>query len=46
LDLEISLIIELWGSNFSVIDLLFYGIAAYEGYQFAFRKLTEEDAAQ
>lgn len=27
----------------SPIDLLFYGIAVYEGYRFSFRRLTEED---
>jgi hypothetical protein len=27
----------------SPIDLLFYGIAIYEGYRFSFRKLTEEE---
>lgn len=29
-------------STFSVIDLLFYGIAIYEGYRFSFRKITEK----
>jgi len=43
--LDFSLMVELLGLNFDVIDLLFYGIAAYEGYTFAFRKLTEEDVA-
>jgi len=43
--LDVSLIIELLRLNFSPIDLLFYGIAGYEGYKFAFRTLTEEDLA-
>ena len=29
--------------TFSPIDLLFYGIAAYEGYKFSFRTFTEKD---
>ena len=28
---------------FSPIDLLFYGIAVYEGYRFAFRQFTHEE---
>ncbi len=31
--------------TFSAIDLLFYGIAGYEGYKFAFRTFTEADVA-
>ncbi|MCB0214537.1 MAG: hypothetical protein KDJ52_34675 [Anaerolineae bacterium] len=38
-----SLVIELMGATFSPMDLLFYGIAVYEGYKFSFRKLTEAD---
>ena len=33
---------ELLKETFSVIDLLFYGIAIYEGYRFSFRKITKE----
>lgn len=29
--------------SFSPIDLLFYGIAAYEGYKFSFRRIEEEE---
>ncbi|WP_236032991.1 hypothetical protein [Algoriphagus pacificus] len=29
--------------TFEIIDLLFYGIAAYEGYKFSFRQLTKEE---
>lgn len=34
---------ELLMESFSVIDLIFYGIAVYEGYRFSFRKITGED---
>ncbi|MCL5245119.1 hypothetical protein M4I21_04820 [Cellulophaga sp. 20_2_10] len=34
-----SLMVE----SFSPIDILFYGFAAFEGYKFAFRVVTEED---
>jgi len=30
--------------SFSLMDLLFYGIAVYEGYRLSFRQLTEADA--
>ena len=33
---------ELLKETFSVMDLLFYGIAIYEGYRFSFRKITKE----
>jgi hypothetical protein len=29
--------------SFSPMELLFYGIAIYEGYNFSFRKITEEE---
>ncbi len=32
-------------ATFRGMDLLFYGIAVYEGYHFSFRKITEEDLA-
>lgn len=32
---EFSLLLEIMGDSFSPIDLLFYGIAVYEGYRFA-----------
>jgi hypothetical protein len=34
---------ELVTTTFSPIDLLFYGIAAYEGFKFSFRNVTAED---
>jgi len=30
-------------ATFSLIDLVFYGIAIYEGYKFSFRKITEKE---
>ena len=32
--------------TFNIIDLLFYGIAMYEGFKFSFRKITEKDIAE
>ena len=31
--------------TFDFMDLLFYGIAIYEGYRFSFRNMTEEERA-
>lgn len=36
---------QLLQATFSPIDLLFYGIAVYEGYKFSFRQATEQDLA-
>lgn len=38
--LNFEIIINVLVESFSPIDLLFYGIAVYEGYKFAFRKLS------
>ena len=38
-----SLILNILVESFSPIDLLFYGIAIYEGYKFAFRRVTAKD---
>ena len=38
-----SQLIPIMTETFSVMDLLFYGFAAYEGYKFAFRTFTEKD---
>ena len=40
---DYSQLIPLMTETFSPIDLLFYGFAAYEGYKFAFRVVTEEE---
>ena len=34
---------QIMTDTFSVMDLVFYGIAIYEGYRFSFRRLTPED---
>jgi len=41
--IDYAVIPEVMGETFSPIDLLFYGIAIYEGYKFAFRPITEEE---
>lgn len=41
--LDYSIIPEIMLSTFSPMDILFYGIAIYEGYRFSFRKITEEE---
>lgn len=40
---DYSLLIPIMQETFSVMDILFYGIAGYEGYKFAFRALTEKE---
>lgn len=41
--MDFGLIPQIMGETFSPMDLLFYGIAVYEGYHFAFRQVTEEE---
>ena len=41
--LDYSKIPEILVSTFSVMDLVFYAIAVYEGYRFSFRRLTPQD---
>ena len=43
LRVDSSIIVELMTANFSPIDLLFYGIAIYEGYKLSFRQVTEDE---
>ena len=38
-------VIEFMTITFSPMDLLFYGIAIYEGYKFSFRRLSEAELA-
>lgn len=38
---NLSNAIEVLGATFSPIDLLFYGIAIYEGYRFSFQQIAE-----
>ncbi len=40
---DYSQLIPLMTETFEPMDLLFYGIAAYEGYKFSFRTFTEKD---
>jgi hypothetical protein len=41
--IDYSKLPQLMIDSFSVMDLVFYGIAVYEGYRLSFRKLTRED---
>ncbi|MBO3699195.1 hypothetical protein [Roseivirga sp. E12] len=36
-------VIDIMIETFDIMDVLFYGIAVYEGYKFAFRQITQED---
>lgn len=38
-----SQLVPIMSETFSPMDLLFYGITAYEGYKFSFRAFTEKD---
>ena len=38
-----SLLFPIMSETFSPMDIIFYAIAAYEGYKFSFRVFTEED---
>ena len=40
-----EIIVDIFRSTFSPMDLLFYAIAVYEGYRFSFRKVTEDELA-
>ena len=44
--LHLEIIIDIYKETFSPIDLLFYGIAIYEGYRFSFQRITEEQVVQ
>lgn len=41
--IDYSLVPQVMIDAFSPMDLLFYGIAVYEGYRFSFRKLTGQE---
>lgn len=43
---DYSQLIPIMSEAFSPIDLLFYGIAGFEGYKLAFRKFTEKELHQ
>jgi FtsH-binding integral membrane protein len=40
-----GIVIEILKETFSPIDLLFYGLAVYEGFKFSVRHITEEELA-
>ena len=40
---ELSSVSSVMMESFGVMDILFYGIAIYEGYKFSFRLITEEE---
>jgi hypothetical protein len=44
--LDFNAIVEFYKESFDVIDLLFYGIAVYEGYRFSFRVIKIEEKAE
>ena len=41
--LDLEIVISLMRATFNPMDLLFYGIAVYEGYRFSFRQVTQAD---
>lgn len=41
--IDYGMVPQLMVETFGVMDLLFYGLAIYEGYRFSFRLITEED---
>jgi hypothetical protein len=41
--LDVQAVKDLMTASFNPIDLLFYGLALYEGYRFSFRKLSESE---
>ena len=38
-----EIVMDIFKTTFSLMDLLFYGIAIYEGYRFSFRQITEDE---
>ena len=43
LGLDFRLIVEIMRETFQLMDLLFYGIAVYAGYRYAFRQVAQEE---
>lgn len=41
--IDYSVVFQIIGESFGPIDALFYGIAAFEGYKFAFRAFSKEE---
>ena len=40
-----AMVVEVYTATFSPIDLLFYGIAIYEGFKFSFQQMSEKQLA-
>ncbi len=43
LELDTEVMVSMLVATFEVMDLLFYGLAAYFGYRYAFREVTPDD---
>lgn len=43
--LDYSKLPQMLTATFSLMDLVFYGIAVYEGYRFSFRQVSSEDVS-
>lgn len=41
-NLRLDIVFELMKENFGLVDLIFYAIAAFEGYKFSFRNIDAE----
>jgi hypothetical protein len=41
--IDYSIVPEIMMEGFSPMDVLFYGLAVYQGYKFSFRQITEEE---
>ena len=41
--LDYAIVPDLMATTFSPMDILFYGLAIYEGYKFSFRQISEEE---
>ncbi len=41
-----AVVVELIKATFNPMDLLFYGIAVYEGYRFSFRRISDDELSK
>ena len=46
LGVDFNMIVNIMTDTFQVMDILFYGIAIYEGYRFSIKQITEQELAQ
>ena len=44
-DISLGMVVSAMIDTFGFMDVIFYGIAVYEGYHFSFRRMTDEDVA-